>query len=362
MRSVFSCTLFGLLVILGSARADPPSDAREAAKAGDKQAKALEGDIAYIDGKTGRLALQSGAVELETKYGKLIIPAADIERIDFAFRLPEDVAKQIAAAVKGLGNDAFEVREAASKELLEIGVRAYPALQVAAKDSDAELARRAALLLKDIRAKFPADHLRFLKMDHIQTTEFTASGRITSQVLRVRDARLGERDLKVADLCTFQVGNTPKVEAGIVVGKAALEIDGEDIDGKRFKLSTYRGKVVLLFFWGNWCPPSHASYPHLRSLVSKLDDRTFVVIGVNSDRDRDMLKTTLANEKITWRSFWNGGGTTGAISRDWGIKGWPTFFLIDHKGVIRNTWIGMPAAKTVDDTVEALVKEANRLK
>lgn len=40
--------------------------------------------------------------------------------------------------------------------------------------------------------------------------------------------------------------------AGPTIGKAAPEIDGEDIDGQRFKLSDYRGKVVLLDFWGHW--------------------------------------------------------------------------------------------------------------
>jgi cytochrome oxidase Cu insertion factor (SCO1/SenC/PrrC family) len=40
--------------------------------------------------------------------------------------------------------------------------------------------------------------------------------------------------------------------AGIDVGRVAREIEGEDIDGHRFRLSDYRGKVVLLDFWGNW--------------------------------------------------------------------------------------------------------------
>jgi cytochrome oxidase Cu insertion factor (SCO1/SenC/PrrC family) len=40
--------------------------------------------------------------------------------------------------------------------------------------------------------------------------------------------------------------------SGPAVGKRAPEITGEDIDGKKFKLSDYRGKVVLLDFWGNW--------------------------------------------------------------------------------------------------------------
>ena len=38
----------------------------------------------------------------------------------------------------------------------------------------------------------------------------------------------------------------------LVIGKAAPDIEGEDIDGKKFKLSDYRGKVVLLDFWGDW--------------------------------------------------------------------------------------------------------------
>jgi peroxiredoxin len=38
----------------------------------------------------------------------------------------------------------------------------------------------------------------------------------------------------------------------LAVGKEAPEVEGEDADGKKFKLGDYRGKVVLLDFWGNW--------------------------------------------------------------------------------------------------------------
>lgn len=44
----------------------------------------------------------------------------------------------------------------------------------------------------------------------------------------------------------------PSGKVGIEIGDTALEIDGEDIDGKKFKLSDYRGKVVVLDFWGDW--------------------------------------------------------------------------------------------------------------
>ena len=99
-------------------------------------------------------------------------------------------------------------------------------------------------------------------------------------------------------------------------------------------------------------------YPHERSLVKRLEGKPFVLLGVNSDQDRAELKKVLEKEKITWRSFWNGGSTDGPISRDWKVSGWPTLYLIDHKGVIRQKWLGAPAGAVLDQAIEALVKEA----
>jgi len=76
-------------------------------------------------------------------------------------------------------------------------------------------------------------------------------------------------------------------------------------------------------------------YPHERSLVSEYASRPFAIIGVNSDKDREVLKERILEESITWRSFWNGGSTSGPISTQWNVSGWPTLYLIDHEGVIR---------------------------
>jgi len=77
-------------------------------------------------------------------------------------------------------------------------------------------------------------------------------------------------------------------------------------------------------------------YPHERSLVKKLKDKPFALLGVNSDDDLEALKPRLQEERITWRSFWNGPeGTRGPISAEWNVRGWPTIYIIDHQGVIR---------------------------
>ena len=76
-------------------------------------------------------------------------------------------------------------------------------------------------------------------------------------------------------------------------------------------------------------------YPHERSLVKRLKDEPFALIGINSDEDLDLLKQRMKEENITWRSFWNGPkGTRGPISAKWGVRGWPTIYIVDHEGVI----------------------------
>ena len=105
-------------------------------------------------------------------------------------------------------------------------------------------------------------------------------------------------------------------------------------------------------------------YPHERSLVKKLEGKSFALLGVNSDKDREMLKPTLAKEQITWRSFWNGaGGTAGPIASAWNVSGWPTLYLIDHKGVIRKHWLGSPRDPfELDREIDVLLKEVESKK
>jgi len=98
-------------------------------------------------------------------------------------------------------------------------------------------------------------------------------------------------------------------------------------------------------------------YPHERSLVKKMEGKPFALVGVNSDRDKAELKKAMEKENITWRSFWNGGSTGGPISTAWAVRGWPTLYLIDHKGVIRKKWVGSPGNEVMDKEIDKLVKE-----
>ena len=95
-------------------------------------------------------------------------------------------------------------------------------------------------------------------------------------------------------------------------------------------------------------------YPHERSLVEEYANRPFALIGVNSDKDREALKATLKEKDLTWRSFWNGGSTSGPISTAWNVTGWPTIYVIDHEGVIRYKNV---RGEAMDEAVDTLLAE-----
>src|SRR5947208_16697767 len=101
-------------------------------------------------------------------------------------------------------------------------------------------------------------------------------------------------------------------------------------------------------------------YPHERSLVKKMVGKPFALLGVNSDQDRAALKIVLKKEELTWRSFWNGGSTQGPISTKWNVHGWPTLYVLDHKGAIRHKWVGSPGDKVMDEAIAKRVKEAEK--
>ena len=94
-------------------------------------------------------------------------------------------------------------------------------------------------------------------------------------------------------------------------------------------------------------------YPHERSLVKRLAGKPFALIGVNSD-EKTKLKQVLKKENMTWRSWWDGGNTSGPIASQWNVHGWPTIYVLDHKGVIR---FKGPREEALDKAVDELLAE-----
>jgi peroxiredoxin len=144
----------------------------------------------------------------------------------------------------------------------------------------------------------------------------------------------------------------------LVVGRPAPEIDGTDLDGKHMKLSDYRGKVIVLTFWGSWCGPCLAQLPKERELAERMKERPFTFLGVDCEEEKESARKVIQRERITWPNWFDGAPHSGVISQRYHVSGFPTIYVIDAKGVIRLAKASFANPVAMEELVEKLVKEA----
>ncbi len=141
------------------------------------------------------------------------------------------------------------------------------------------------------------------------------------------------------------------------IGKPAPEIEGMDLSGKSMTLSEYRGKVVLITYWATWCYPCMKLVPHERELADHYASQPFAIVGVNADDDPAIAVTAETEKKITWRSFRDKRDGAKTISNEWKAL-FPTVYLIDHNGIVRQRYCGAPSPDVMKRAVGELVAAA----
>ncbi len=148
-----------------------------------------------------------------------------------------------------------------------------------------------------------------------------------------------------------------QASAATSTGAMAPEIDLPDPNGKNFKLSDLKGKVVLLDFWASWCGPCRKSNPHVVELYRKYKNQGFTVYSVSLDGihprrlpsyqgDQNKMNQQIEAAKKKWLAaikkdnllwdthvsdlkHWNS-----PIAKQYGVSGIPATFLIDKEGKI----------------------------
>jgi len=135
------------------------------------------------------------------------------------------------------------------------------------------------------------------------------------------------------DLARQMVANPRRARENFAPDFAFTSSEGEHI-----ALEDLRGKVVLLDFWGTWCPPCVESVPELRNLHKRYSkEGSFVVIGISSDSDEDEWREFTAKNKMIWPQYRD---RDHRILSAFNIRAFPTYILIDHEGVVKFMSVG----------------------
>ena len=136
---------------------------------------------------------------------------------------------------------------------------------------------------------------------------------------------------------------TEKLEAikAVQPGKPAYDFSLTDIDGKTLKLSDFRGKWVLLDFWGSWCIWCRRGNPSLVDLYEKYGGKDFEIIGLAARDKEEAWKKAIVDDHLSWKHAnleMNEGGSD--LPAKYNVAGYPTKILVDPEGNISVISVG----------------------
>ena len=124
--------------------------------------------------------------------------------------------------------------------------------------------------------------------------------------------------------------------AGLQVGQPAPAFDLPTIDGKRISLAALRGKTVVLNAWATWCPPCREETPDMLAAHKQLASKDVVFVGIDSTEGAALVKAFVASKGISWIQAIDADR---AFSRAYDIRYFPTTWVIDPQGILREQYV-----------------------
>jgi peroxiredoxin/predicted CopG family antitoxin len=119
-----------------------------------------------------------------------------------------------------------------------------------------------------------------------------------------------------------------------LIGNQMADFIQADTSGKQVKLSSFRGKYVLVDFWASWCAPCRAENPNVLKAYNAYKDKGFTVVGISLDDKAANWKKAIRDDKMPWTQLSDLKGWKNEISTSYGIQGIPSNLLIDPSGKI----------------------------
>lgn len=143
----------------------------------------------------------------------------------------------------------------------------------------------------------------------------------------------------------------------LAVGKPAPDFSLTDLNDKHYRLSDFRGKVVLLNFWATWCKPCREEMPSMEILNKNFEKDGLVILAVSIDRvttTKD-IPPFVKGMNLTFPVLVDSWGKTDKPYKRMGV---PETFIIDQQGIIQEIVIG-PRDWTRLDSLQVLTKLLN---
>lgn len=118
------------------------------------------------------------------------------------------------------------------------------------------------------------------------------------------------------------------------VGSLAPDIDLVKEDGSKVKLSSFKGKIVLMDFWASWCRPCRMENPNVVAAYKKYKDKGLVILSISQDQDLVKWKAAIGQDGLTWNTHFSDNLAGGIASSTYDVSYIPKTYLLDKTGKI----------------------------
>ncbi len=138
-------------------------------------------------------------------------------------------------------------------------------------------------------------------------------------------------------------------------GRRPITIQGQLLGGGHFSTAKWKGKVIIVDFWGTWCPWCLKEAPYLTKLYAKYHHHGLEILGVSvNDTTAAVRRYCKANPQEAWPQLQDIHRRNEAMAQRLGIQGLPTELVIDRKGMLKHTLVGYSPRQLVADVQKLL--------
>jgi len=137
------------------------------------------------------------------------------------------------------------------------------------------------------------------------------------------------------------------------IGDKAPDFTLRELGGDESSLSDYMGKVVIVNFWGTYCPPCVREMPLIQSYYEQYKEKGVVVLAVNENDPLVSIKAFIRQYKLTFPILLD----KDTVRKQYGVTEYPTTFILDTKGKIAYKQVGEINESFIRGALTKLVKQ-----